>query len=99
MNTIKLISKPIYYIVYCFFLLSIIGCNEEINKVIPEEEPFNLETYNWKNVPDNIQNQVIGQGCQYTPINNDNINYMSNGLIKINGIYEVLEDKLINSSD
>jgi len=102
----KHIAKLLFYTLSLTLLFSISGCenaknenNVEIKEEIQEEETFGIEPYNWNDVPEEIRNQIMGAGCEYSPVNNENLYYMVNGCVKINGIYELLEEKNTYSPD
>ncbi len=87
------------YLLLSVFLLSTTGCLGDIKSPIQEEDAFKLETFRWKTVPKNIQDQAMGSNCEFMPINNETELYMTGGLIKINGIYEILEEKNTDNLD
>jgi hypothetical protein len=92
--SMKVITKKTILLIYIFILLSVSGCFQDSNK-----ETFVIDPFKSGDVPDDIQNQIAGAGCAYFQLNNEEFIYMSNGLIKINGIYEVLQEKQIDSPD
>jgi hypothetical protein len=93
-TSMKVITKKTILLIYIFILLSVSGCFQDSNK-----ETFVIDPFKSGDVPDDIQNQIAGAGCAYFQLNNEEFIYMSNGLIKINGIYEVLQEKQIDSPD
>ena len=90
----KVITKKRILLIYIFILFSVSGCFQDSNK-----ETFVIDPFKSGDVPDDIQNQIAGAGCAYFQLNNEEFIYMSNGLVKINGIYEVLQEKQIDSPD
>ena len=96
----KHISKLLFYVLSVGILFSNVACDESkkentevIKEAIPEEESFDIQPYEWESLPQDIQNQISGAGCNYATVNNENAFYMVNGCVKINGIYELLEEK------
>lgn len=90
----KVISKKAILLVYVFIVIGVSGCFQDSNK-----ETFVIDPFKWGEVPEDIQNQIAGAGCAYFQLNNEEFIYMSNGLIKINGLYEMLQEKQIDSPD
>jgi hypothetical protein len=102
----KHISKLLFYVLSVGILFSNVACDESkkentevIKEAIPEEESFDIQPYEWESLPQDIQNQISGAGCNYATVNNENAFYMVNGCVKINGIYELLEEKETYSPD
>ena len=93
-TSMKVITKKRILLIYIFILFSVSGCFQDSNK-----ETFVIDPFKSGDVPDDIQNQIAGAGCAYFQLNNEEFIYMSNGLVKINGIYEVLQEKQIDSPD
>jgi len=90
----KVITKKAVLLIYVFIVIGISGCFQDSNK-----ETFVIDTFKWVEVPEDIQNQIVGAGCAYFQLNNEELIYMTDGLIKINGLYEVLQEKQIDSPD
>lgn len=90
----KVITKKITILICIFISVGLSSCFQDSNK-----ETFVIDPFKWGDVPDDIQNQIAGAGCAYFQINNEEFIYMSNGLIKINGLYEMLQEKQIDSPD
>ncbi len=94
----QLFTKYFSYLLLSVLLLSTTGCFGDIKKQIEEEEAFKLETFRWESIPQNIQDQVSGAGCTYySNVNTEDI-IMTNGLVKINGIFEILNYKSSNEN-
>jgi len=92
----KVFIKSCSYLLLCLLLLSTTGCFGDIKSVIPEEDAFKLETFRWESVPQNIQDQIIGAGCTYYQNSNNQDILLTNGLVKINGIFEIVDYKSSN---
>lgn len=90
----KVITKKITILICIFISVGLSSCFQDSNK-----ETFVIDPFKWGDVPDDIQNQIAGAGCTYFQLNNEEFIYMSNGLIKINGLYEMLQEKQIDSPD
>ena len=97
-NTMKLISKNLLYSFLILFSLSFISCDSG-TRANTENDSFLLEKYKWDEVPVNIKNQLQGGGCVFYDENNESFIYMTDGLVKINGIYEILQDNTTTSLD
>jgi hypothetical protein len=84
------------------YSFSLIGCtgtttkNNDSNKnksdstEIKKENQISIETINYDNLPENYQEQIEGAGCAFSE-DKDGESVISNGLMKINGLYEFLE--------
>lgn len=96
----KLISKNLFYFFGFIILFSITGCGSSETQTVTEEtEAFTIEPYYWNSISEDIQLQIGGAGCEFHPMNDDTQVYMLNGYVKINGIFELLEEKQTNSAD
>jgi hypothetical protein len=92
----RLLLKHYNYLFLTILLLSSTGCLGDIKNPIQEEDAFKLETFRWESIPQNIQDQVSGAGCTYFANNNNQDILLTNGLVKINGIFEIIEYKSSN---
>jgi hypothetical protein len=74
-----------------FFLTQ--GC---FGSITPPINNFKLESFSYEEIPEYISDQISGAGCSFDLASNNGKTVMSNGLIKINGIYEILSDESSN---
>lgn len=57
----------------------------------PQEQEFEIGYINFDQLPQYLQNQIEGAGCGFSLSPNGN-DIMVNGLIRVNGLYELLEE-------
>lgn len=98
-NSNRCIAVMIAVSIYSF---SLIGCtgtttknndpntNKSDSTEIKKENQISIETINYDNLPENYQEQIEGAGCAFSEDKNGE-SVISNGLMKINGLYEFLE--------
>jgi hypothetical protein len=80
---------PILIFTYLSIILLSSGCPGGGVNIVPPK--FELETFSYDEVPLEIMSQVDGAGCVYTSQSSSDRILMINGVIKINGIYEILQ--------
>jgi hypothetical protein len=86
-NAIRSLKILVTLYILCFSL-SLTGCvSGDFSS-----PSINPEVFIWDDIPTDIQNQFDGAGCAYAKANGSEKFLMINGLLKINGIYENLED-------
>lgn len=85
--------------IYSFSLIGCTGTTTENNDSntnksdsteIKKENQISIETINFDDLPTNYQDQIEGAGCAFSE-DKDGESVISNGLMKINGLYEFLE--------
>jgi hypothetical protein len=73
-----------------FLFLSATACDTPVQKA--DSKNFELDFFTDEDIPQEYSSQVDGAGCYCYKPGRQDLNLVYNGLVKINGIYEILRE-------